>query len=183
MRYPPTSIDSPLAPASGHYSFLSRSTSFRDPYPMSAMKRDVLIVCFIPSFLSFHHLHVCYSFRSHRTLGPPCRHYIHVQKKMSLTETVERRTEQSKCVSSSSPSPHPRSMQRSTQSCSLPVTITTPLPHHHHGILHGCDHIPFFSHVHPRHCYRPWPCIRCTVPAPITFDRSPLPPFDCRPSI
>ncbi|KAF8496270.1 hypothetical protein F5888DRAFT_1890259 [Russula emetica] len=60
---------------------------------MSAMKRDVLIIRFNPSFLSFHHLHGPIAL-----LTPFAVTTFTFEKKMSLTETVERRTEQSKCI-------------------------------------------------------------------------------------
>ncbi|KAF8502890.1 hypothetical protein F5888DRAFT_1868237 [Russula emetica] len=69
---------------------------------MSAMKRDVLIIRFNPSFLSFHYLHGPIAL-----LTPFAVTTFTFEKKMSLTETVERRTEQSNPARSLSPSPPP----------------------------------------------------------------------------
>ncbi|KAF8488951.1 hypothetical protein F5888DRAFT_1893186, partial [Russula emetica] len=69
---------------------------------MSAMKRDVLIIRFNPSFLSFHYLHGPIAL-----LTPFSVTTFTFEKKMSLTETVERRTEQSNPARSLSPSPPP----------------------------------------------------------------------------
>ncbi|KAF8497853.1 hypothetical protein F5888DRAFT_259740 [Russula emetica] len=89
-----------------------------------------------------------------RSLKPPCRHYVRLRKIRLLRETVQRRTEQSECVSSPSPSPSPRPM------CNVLSYSALLAPRHHH-------HPPFHS---------PSPSAPARLRSyPVHFSRSPSP--------